>query len=118
MLQFISDFNVSRYENRHQRNAKLVFKNDTNHTKGCTSQSIGVLTSRRPFVNDPKTHQSVNLIGKGDGNAQRISRHAITWTLRLVVIFYSLGDRWLHSLGQLIVLTHQSLHLREFAYDF
>src|SRR5580704_13613221 len=69
-----------------ERQAKFVIDNYPDHTQRRSSQRIWVLASRWPLVDRPKADERINLIRQRDRDRNRIARHEIVWTLRLVMI--------------------------------
>src|SRR5450631_1976703 len=93
MLQLINNSDMRGDENLHERNSELVLKNDSNNSQCCAPQSIRVFAPGRSFVNHPKTHKGVDLLGERHCDADRIRWYPIARPLWLVVIFDRLSDR-------------------------
>ena len=107
-----------RTEERQQRELPFLRQQEADHAQCRTTQSKRILRPRRLFVNCPEADQRVELIGKRDGNRNRVFWHNIGRALRLVVFFNRSGDGFIFALKKRIFATHCALKFREFADNF
>ena len=102
-------------KHRNQAQSDLVVQHDPDHPQRRPSQRIGILAPGRLFVDRPEPDQRVDLVGERDSDRDRIGRHQVVRSLRLVVVLAGCGDGCVLALRLGVVAAHQALQFGEFA---
>ena len=101
--------------NRDKVEAQAIFQDDSDHSKGGSSQRIRIFAASWRLTNLPEADQKVELVGERHRDRDRVGRHPVRGADRLVVILDRLSDRRVLPLRERVVLPHQPLQLGELA---
>src|SRR4029079_11588975 len=100
-----------RLEEIDQANLEVVLQHGADDAEGGAAQRVRILGAGGLLVDGPEAHQHVELVGKRDGDGNRITRHVIRRADRLVMRGDGVGDLGVLLLLERVVAAHYSLQL-------
>ena len=98
-----------------ERQAHAVLEHDADDAERGAAERIRVLGARGLLVDGPEARERVELVGKSDGNGDRLARHLVGRPDRLVMGGDGVGDGRILFLLERVVVAHHALQLGELA---